>query len=200
MGDGAQQAGEGPFQHPVCHGLATGPSSCPGSTAGVLGPSPHVTLLPLSLGQDNLELELVLKGSYEDTQTWALGTASAFRFHYMAAQEAELSGRLRVGLWVSTLEIFHQLGPGLAPAAAGPSPAFPRQGQSLRLCQPPPVRHLPLADRRVARAWTGCGEGLLHYVCVSPLMAPPVMLSEKILCLCPQALHSLAPAHLCCLV
>ncbi|KAM5240903.1 cytosolic phospholipase A2 delta [Hipposideros larvatus] len=42
-----------------------------------------------------LELELVLKGSYEDTQTSALGTASAFRFHYMAAQEAELSGRLR---------------------------------------------------------------------------------------------------------
>ncbi|KAM9093632.1 LOW QUALITY PROTEIN: cytosolic phospholipase A2 delta [Megaptera novaeangliae] len=34
-----------------------------------------------------LELELVLKGSYEDTQTSALGTASAFRFHYMAAQE-----------------------------------------------------------------------------------------------------------------
>ncbi|KAB0395439.1 hypothetical protein E2I00_005242, partial [Balaenoptera physalus] len=42
-----------------------------------------------------LELELVLKGSYEDTQTSALGTASAFRFHYMAAQEAELSGCLR---------------------------------------------------------------------------------------------------------
>ncbi|KAF6352075.1 phospholipase A2 group IVD [Rhinolophus ferrumequinum] len=46
-------------------------------------------------GQDELELELVLKGSYEDTQTSALGTASAFHFHYMAAQEAELSGRLR---------------------------------------------------------------------------------------------------------
>nr|XP_033707429.1 cytosolic phospholipase A2 delta isoform X5 [Tursiops truncatus] len=45
--------------------------------------------------QDELELELVLKGSYEDTQTSALGTASAFRFHYMAAQEAELSGCLR---------------------------------------------------------------------------------------------------------
>ncbi|XP_005860351.1 PREDICTED: cytosolic phospholipase A2 delta [Myotis brandtii] len=47
--------------------------------------------------QDNLELELelVLTGSYEDTQTSALGTASAFRFHYMAAQEAELRGRLR---------------------------------------------------------------------------------------------------------
>ncbi|XP_008516831.1 cytosolic phospholipase A2 delta [Equus przewalskii] len=45
--------------------------------------------------QDKLELELVLKGSYEDTQTAALDTASAFCFHYMAAQEAELSGRLR---------------------------------------------------------------------------------------------------------
>ncbi|XP_039088801.1 cytosolic phospholipase A2 delta [Hyaena hyaena] len=44
---------------------------------------------------DQDELELVLKGSYEDTQTSALGTAPAFRFHYMAAQEAELSGRLR---------------------------------------------------------------------------------------------------------
>ncbi|XP_059954291.1 cytosolic phospholipase A2 delta [Mesoplodon densirostris] len=44
---------------------------------------------------DELELELVLKGSYEDTQTSALGTASAFRFHYMTAQEAELSGCLR---------------------------------------------------------------------------------------------------------
>uniref|UniRef100_A0A673UF46 Phospholipase A2 n=1 Tax=Suricata suricatta TaxID=37032 RepID=A0A673UF46_SURSU len=44
---------------------------------------------------DQDELELVLKGSYEDTQTSALGTASAFRFHYMAAQEAELSGRLK---------------------------------------------------------------------------------------------------------
>ncbi|ELW48126.1 Cytosolic phospholipase A2 delta, partial [Tupaia chinensis] len=42
-----------------------------------------------------LELELVLKGSYEDTQTTALGPASAFCFHYMAAQETELSGRLR---------------------------------------------------------------------------------------------------------
>ncbi|XP_077620732.1 cytosolic phospholipase A2 delta [Crocuta crocuta] len=44
---------------------------------------------------DQDELELVLKGSYEDTQTSALGTAPVFRFHYMAAQEAELSGRLR---------------------------------------------------------------------------------------------------------
>ncbi|XP_008057682.1 cytosolic phospholipase A2 delta [Carlito syrichta] len=45
--------------------------------------------------RDKLELELVLKGSYEDTQTSALDTASAFRFHYMAAQETELSGCLR---------------------------------------------------------------------------------------------------------
>ncbi|XP_008267359.3 cytosolic phospholipase A2 delta isoform X2 [Oryctolagus cuniculus] len=45
--------------------------------------------------QDKLELELVLKGSYEDTQTSVLGTASAFRFHYLAAQETELHGRLR---------------------------------------------------------------------------------------------------------
>ncbi|XP_012661766.1 cytosolic phospholipase A2 delta [Otolemur garnettii] len=45
--------------------------------------------------QDKLELELELKGSYEDTQTSALGTASAVRFHYMAAQETELRGHLR---------------------------------------------------------------------------------------------------------
>ncbi|XP_021097559.1 cytosolic phospholipase A2 delta isoform X1 [Heterocephalus glaber] len=42
-----------------------------------------------------LELELVLKGSFEDTQTSALGTASAFRFHYLAAQDTELHGRLK---------------------------------------------------------------------------------------------------------
>ncbi|XP_058146051.1 cytosolic phospholipase A2 delta [Dasypus novemcinctus] len=45
--------------------------------------------------QDQLELELVVKGSYEDTQTSALGLASALRFHYLAAQETELSGCLR---------------------------------------------------------------------------------------------------------
>ena len=68
--------------------------------AGVPGSCfPCANLSTLSLDQDELELELelVLKGSYEDTQTSALGTASAFRFHYMAAQEAELSGCLRVG-------------------------------------------------------------------------------------------------------
>lgn len=66
--------------------------------AGVPGSCfPCDNLSTLSLDQDKLELELVLKGSYEDTQTSALGTASAFRFHYMTAQEAELSGCLRVG-------------------------------------------------------------------------------------------------------
>ncbi|XP_065797485.1 cytosolic phospholipase A2 delta [Muntiacus reevesi] len=53
----------------------------------------HVVSTAVAADQD--ELELVLKGSYEDTQTSALGTASAFCFHYMAAQEAELSGCLK---------------------------------------------------------------------------------------------------------
>ncbi|KAM9201707.1 cytosolic phospholipase A2 delta isoform 1-T1 [Dugong dugon] len=48
-----------------------------------------------AVASDQDKLELVLKGSYEDTQTMTLGTASALRFHYMAAQETELSGRLR---------------------------------------------------------------------------------------------------------
>lgn len=122
----------------------------------------------------------MLKGSYEDTQTSALGTASAFRFHYMAAQEAELRGRLRVGLWVSTLEVFHQPGPWASSSCCRPLPGLPPAKASPPwLCQPPPVRHMPLADRRVTRAWRGCGEGLLHYVRLNPLMAPPVMLSEK---------------------
>ncbi|KAM7159403.1 cytosolic phospholipase A2 delta isoform 2-T2 [Molossus nigricans] len=60
-----------------------------GSTA--MGPSETCS----EPDQNHLELELVLKGSYEDTQTSALGTAAAMRFHYMAAQEAELSGHLR---------------------------------------------------------------------------------------------------------
>lgn len=51
-----------------------------------------------SLGQDKLELELVLKGSYEDTQTFALDTASAFSFHYMRGQDTALNGCLRVSL------------------------------------------------------------------------------------------------------
>ncbi|XP_047398344.1 cytosolic phospholipase A2 delta [Sciurus carolinensis] len=49
----------------------------------------------LTAGQDKLELELGLKGSYEDTQTSTLDTAAAFRFHYLASQDAELSGHLR---------------------------------------------------------------------------------------------------------
>lgn len=85
-------------------------------------PGVLVPLIPtLSLDQDKLELELelVLKGSYEDTQTSALSTASAFRFHYMEAQEAELSGHLRVSL-----------GSGALP----PTPAW----SQLRLLQAPP--------------------------------------------------------------
>ncbi|XP_036042450.1 cytosolic phospholipase A2 delta [Onychomys torridus] len=46
-------------------------------------------------GQDKLELELMLKGSYEDTQTFALDTASAFSFHYMRGQDTALNGCLR---------------------------------------------------------------------------------------------------------
>ncbi|XP_054988084.1 cytosolic phospholipase A2 delta [Sorex araneus] len=45
--------------------------------------------------QGKLQLELELKGSYEDTQTSALGTASALRFHHLAAQETELSAHLK---------------------------------------------------------------------------------------------------------
>uniref|UniRef100_A0A8C6D6V3 Phospholipase A2 n=1 Tax=Moschus moschiferus TaxID=68415 RepID=A0A8C6D6V3_MOSMO len=56
----------------------------------------HVVSTAVAADQD--ELELLLKGSYEDMQTSALGTASAFCFHYMAAQEAELSGCLRSSL------------------------------------------------------------------------------------------------------
>ncbi|XP_007933518.1 cytosolic phospholipase A2 delta [Orycteropus afer afer] len=51
--------------------------------------------MAMAQDQDKLELELMLKGSYEDTKTLTLGTASDFCFHYMAAQETELSGRLR---------------------------------------------------------------------------------------------------------
>lgn len=70
-------------------------------------PSPRWSSRPLSLalihsfsslGQDKLELELALKGSYEDTQTFALDTASTFSFHYMRGQDTELTGCLRVSL------------------------------------------------------------------------------------------------------
>ncbi|KAB1277283.1 Cytosolic phospholipase A2 delta, partial [Camelus dromedarius] len=81
--------------------------------------------------QDKLELELVLKGSYEDTQTSTLGTASAFRFHYMAAQEAELSGCLRVGLGAGALlpnPALRQLQLLQAPPWPSPCPvAFPKE-------------------------------------------------------------------------
>ncbi|XP_006883281.1 PREDICTED: cytosolic phospholipase A2 delta [Elephantulus edwardii] len=45
--------------------------------------------------QEKLQLELVLKGSYEDTQILTLGSASTFLFYYLTAQETELSGRVR---------------------------------------------------------------------------------------------------------
>nr|XP_045012930.1 cytosolic phospholipase A2 delta [Jaculus jaculus] len=45
--------------------------------------------------EEELELELVLKGSYEDTQASVLGTASAFIFHYPKAQDTELNGTLK---------------------------------------------------------------------------------------------------------
>uniref|UniRef100_A0A452S1A0 Phospholipase A2 n=1 Tax=Ursus americanus TaxID=9643 RepID=A0A452S1A0_URSAM len=55
----------------------------------------HTESVATVTDQAKLELELVLTGSYENTQTSALGPASAFRFHYMAAQDAELSARVR---------------------------------------------------------------------------------------------------------
>uniref|UniRef100_A0A5F8GTQ9 Phospholipase A2 n=1 Tax=Monodelphis domestica TaxID=13616 RepID=A0A5F8GTQ9_MONDO len=59
----------------------------------------------LSLGRAGIrtgekdDLELTLKGSYEDTQTCTLGsgTADSFLFHYITAQETEMKGRLKVG-------------------------------------------------------------------------------------------------------
>lgn len=66
---------------------------------GILGPLSLVLIPSISsLGQDKLELELALKGSYEDTQTFALDTASTFSFHYVRGQDAELTGCLRVSL------------------------------------------------------------------------------------------------------
>lgn len=103
-------------------------SPCLGSTSGFLDPSwgsrllvPFADLPTLPLDQDKLELELVLKGSYEDTQTSVLGTASAFCFHYMAAQEAELSGCLRVGQ-LPQISAWPSLSQGQAPVALSASP------------------------------------------------------------------------------
>lgn len=142
-GCGAQWAGEGPFQNPGPHGpksqvLPMSKQYCqfPGVPARIPGScSPRASLPTLCLDQDKLELELVLKGSYEDTQTSVLGPASAFRFHYMAAQEGKLSARVRVGPG------FTAPCHGPAPAAAGPSWANARPLWSR---QPPPERHQAL--------------------------------------------------------
>ncbi|CAH6788031.1 Pla2g4d [Phodopus roborovskii] len=58
----------------------------------------------MAAAQEKLELELVLKGSYEDTQTFALDTASTFSFHYLRGQDTELNGCLkssRSNGWIS---------------------------------------------------------------------------------------------------
>ncbi|XP_001080051.2 cytosolic phospholipase A2 delta [Rattus norvegicus] len=49
----------------------------------------------MAAGQDKLELELMLKGSYEDTQTFLPDTAFTLSFHYMRSQDTELNGYLR---------------------------------------------------------------------------------------------------------
>ncbi|XP_055485469.1 cytosolic phospholipase A2 delta isoform X2 [Psammomys obesus] len=49
----------------------------------------------VAAGQDKVELELVLKGSYEGTQTFALDTASTLCFHYVRGRDTELDGNLR---------------------------------------------------------------------------------------------------------
>lgn len=148
------------------------PPPCLGSTAGSPGfcwgsCSPHTSLPTLSLGQDELELELVLKGSYEDTQTSALGTASAFHFHYMAAQEAELSGRLRVGLWVSSLELSCQPQDWVNSSCCTPLPGLPpAKTRPLWHCRPPLVRHHALV-RQSGSPGPGMGMGeLLYHVCL----------------------------------
>lgn len=75
-----------------------------------------------SLGQDKLELELMLKGSYEDTQTFFLDTAFTFSFHYMRGQDTELNGYLRVSL----------CSPNLPPPLASSMP-FPTKARPLVL-------------------------------------------------------------------
>ncbi|XP_052037424.1 cytosolic phospholipase A2 delta [Apodemus sylvaticus] len=49
----------------------------------------------VAAGQDKLELQLMLRGSYEDTQTFFPDTAFTFSFHYMRSHDTELSGCLR---------------------------------------------------------------------------------------------------------
>ena len=142
--------GQSSFQNAVCHGPATQPPHVLGSTAGFLDPSwgsgllfPCASLPSLSLDQD--ELELVLKGSYEDKQTSALGTASAFCFHYMAAQEAELSGCLKVGLGSgATCQPQPWASSSCCRLLSGHPPAKVR---SLWPYRPPPVRHYALGTQ-----------------------------------------------------
>lgn len=104
---------------------------------------PCASLPSLSLDQD--ELELVLKGSYEDTQTSALGTASAFCFHYMAAQEAELSGCLKVGLGSGAT---CQPQPWASSSCCRPLSGHPpAKVRSLWPYRPPPFRHYALGTQ-----------------------------------------------------
>lgn len=147
-------AGEGALQNPVYCGpnsqVLTMPEQyCqfPGVPARIPGSCcPCANLPTLRLDQDKLELELELKGSYEDTQTSALGPASAFRFHYMAAQEANLSARLRVGLGFGALPAV-----GAGPSQANARPPWPRQ--------PPPVKHQALGRQgEPPGAWRGPGD------------------------------------------
>ncbi|XP_028622678.1 cytosolic phospholipase A2 delta [Grammomys surdaster] len=49
----------------------------------------------MAAGQDKLKLELMLKGSYEDTKTIFPDTAFTSSFHYMRGQDTELNGYLR---------------------------------------------------------------------------------------------------------
>lgn len=120
------------------------PARIPGSC------SPRANLPTLYLDQAWLELELVLTGSYENTQTSALGPASAFRFHYMAAQDAELSARLRVGLGFGALPTLGQLQLLRAPLRPTPGPCG--------LASHPPVRPpSPWQTGRITRSleWAG---------------------------------------------
>lgn len=147
-----------------------GPPPCPCSTAGSPGPHwgpgcfpPHANLPAFSLDQDKPELELVLKGSYEDTQTLALGTASAFCFHYIAAQETELIGHLRVGLASRRLPRIPAFGQ-LQPLWASPWPSpHPESPSPLWPCQPLPVGHCTLSTQGDHQG-AGWARGLLCHV------------------------------------